>query len=80
MLTPCLFCYTYHLSIEIYPLFSLGNMAHTKQTPRNPNLERPSAAIGSDVQERRVPLKPTSKKIATKGGKQPLKTYVTQTT
>ena len=43
-------------------------MAHTKQTPRNPNLERPSAAMGSDVQERRVPSKPTSKKIATKGG------------
>ena len=48
-------------------------MARTKQTPRNPNLERPSAAMGSDVQERRVPLKPTSKKIATKGGKQPHK-------
>ena len=48
-------------------------MAHTKQTPRNPNLERPSAAVGSDVQERRVPSKPTSKKIATKGGKQPRK-------
>ena len=48
-------------------------MAHTKQTPRNPNLERPSAAMGSDVQERRAPSKPTSKKIATKGGKQPCK-------
>ena len=48
-------------------------MACTKQMPRNPNLERPSAAIGSDVQERRVPLKPTSKNIATKGGKQPCK-------
>ena len=47
-------------------------MAHTKQTPRNPNLERPSAAVGSDVQERRVPSKPTTKKI-TKGGKQPCK-------
>ena len=47
-------------------------MAHTKQTPRNPNLERPSAAMGSDVQERRAPMKP-SKKIATKGGKQPCK-------
>ena len=43
------------------------------QTPRNPNLERPSAAMDSDVQERRVPSKPTSKKIATKGGKQPQK-------
>ena len=48
-------------------------MALTKQTPRNPNLERPSAAMGSDAQERRAPSKPTSKKIATKGGKQPCK-------
>ena len=45
-------------------------MARTKQTPRNPNLERPTTAMGSDVQpERRVPSKPTSKK----GGKQPQK-------
>ena len=48
-------------------------MACTKQTPRNPNLERPSAAMGSDVQERRIPSKPTSKKKATKGRKQPCK-------
>ena len=49
-------------------------MAHTKQMPRNPNLERPTTAMGSDVQpEKRVPSKPTSKKIATKGGKQPQK-------
>ena len=48
-------------------------MAHTKQTPRNPKLERPSAAMGSDVQERRIPSKPSTKKIATKGGKQPCK-------
>ena len=48
-------------------------MACTKQTPRNPNLERPPAAMGSDVQERRAPSKPSSKKIATKGGKQPHK-------
>ena len=49
-------------------------MAHTKQTPRDPNLERPTAAMGSDVQpERRVPSKLTSKKVATKGGKQPQK-------
>ena len=47
-------------------------MAQNKQTSRNPNLERPTTAMGSNVQpERRVPLKPTSKKIATKGGKQP---------
>ena len=48
-------------------------MAHTKQMPRNPQLERPSAAMGSDVQERRAPTKPTSKHITTKGGKQPHK-------
>ena len=45
-------------------------MACTKQTPRNPNLERPSATMGSDVQERRVASELTSKKVATKGGKQ----------
>ena len=49
-------------------------MAHTKQTPRNPKIDRPTAAMGSDVQpERRVPSKPTSKKVAMKGGKQPQK-------
>ena len=47
-------------------------MACTKQTPRNPVLERPSTAMGSDVQERRIPSKPTTKKIM-KGGKQPRK-------
>ena len=47
-------------------------MACMKQTPRNPVLERPSAAMGSDVQERRIPSKPSTKKI-TKGGKQPQK-------
>ena len=45
-------------------------MSHTKQMPRNPQLERPSAAMGSDVQERRTPTKPTTKNITTKGGKQ----------
>ena len=48
-------------------------MAHTKQMPKNPQLERPSAAMGSDVQERRAPTKPTSKNLTTKGGKQPHK-------
>ena len=47
-------------------------MACTKHTLRNPVLERPSAAVGSDVQERRIPSKPSTKKI-TKGGKQPRK-------
>ena len=53
-------------------------MAHTKQTPKKPNIDRPTAAMGSDVQpERRAPLKPTSKKIATKR-KTTLKTFITQ--
>ena len=31
-------------------------MAHTKQTPRNPKIDRPTANAGNDVQpERRVP-------------------------
>ena len=49
-------------------------MAHTKQMLRNPNMERPTAAMGSDVQpERRVPSKPSSKNLPIKGGKQPQK-------
>ena len=49
-------------------------MACTKQTPRNPNVDRPTAAMGSDIQpERRIPLKPTSKNLPLKGGKQPQK-------
>ena len=45
-------------------------MACTKQTPRNPIMERPLAAMGADVQDRRVPSKPTTKKMPI-GGKQP---------
>ena len=47
-------------------------MARTKKKkPRNPNVDRPTTAMGSDVQpERRTPLKPTSKKLPMKGGKQ----------
>ena len=38
-------------------------MAHTKETPRKPNLERPTAAMGSDVQpERRGPSKQHQRK------------------
>ena len=47
-------------------------MAHTKQMPRSPNVERPTAAMGSDIQpERRAPSKPYSKNLPIKGGKQP---------
>ena len=46
-------------------------MACTKQIPRNPNVERPTAAMGSDIQpERRALSKPSSKNLPVKGGKQ----------
>ena len=49
-------------------------MAHTKQMPRNPNVNRPTTAMGSDIQpERRIPSRPTTKNIPRKGGKQPRK-------
>ena len=47
-------------------------MACMKQTPRNPVLDRALTAMGIDVQERRVPSKPATKKIPI-GGKQPCK-------
>ena len=47
-------------------------MARTKQTPRNPVMERPSTAMGSDVQGKRMPTKPAPRKTI-KGGKQPCK-------
>ena len=44
-------------------------MASTKQTPRNPNIDRP---VGSDIQsaERRLTPRPTQVKVPNKGGKQ----------
>ena len=49
-------------------------MAHTKQMPRNPNVDRPATAIGSDVQpEGRITSKHKSGKLPIKGGKQPQK-------
>ena len=49
-------------------------MAHTKQTPRNPNVDRTTTAMGSDIQpERRVPSKPTFKSLPIIGGKPPRK-------
>ena len=51
-------------------------MAHTKQTPRNPNVDRPTAAMGSDIQpERRIPLKPTSKNLPIKEENNPKNIY-----
>ena len=49
-----------------------NTMACIKQTPRNPNVDRPATALGSDVQpERRTTSKQMSKKLPVKGGKQP---------
>ena len=56
----------------MYYLYPIGDMAHTKQTPRNPVLERPLTAMGADVQERRAPTKPATKKMPFRG-KQPHK-------
>ena len=46
-------------------------MARTKQIPRNPNMNRPKMAIGSDVQEGRPTSRPALSKTPVKGGKQP---------
>ena len=49
-----------------------NTMACTKQTPRNPNIDRPATAIGSDVQpKRRTTSKQMSKELPVKGVKQP---------
>ena len=49
-------------------------MACTKQTPRNPNIDRPVTAISSDVQpEGRNATKHKSGKLPMKVGKQPQK-------
>ena len=47
-------------------------MARTKQTHRNPVMERLSTAMGCDIQGKRMPTKPTLRKTI-KGGKQPCK-------
>ena len=50
-------------------------MARTKQTRRNPNVDRPVAVVGSHIQtaERRPTPRPTQGKAPNKGGKQPRK-------
>ena len=50
-------------------------MARTKQNPQNLNIDRPVAALGSDIQstERRPTPRPTQGKVPNKGGKQPRK-------
>ena len=50
-------------------------MARTKQTPRNPNKDRPIAVVGTDIQstDRRPNPKSIPNKAPVKGGKQPRK-------
>ena len=50
-------------------------MARTKQTPRNPNINRPKVEIGSDVQptKGRATTRPALSKTQVKGGNQPWK-------
>ena len=50
-------------------------MAGTKQTPRNPNIDRPLTAVGSDIQsaERRLTPRSTQGKVLHKGGRKPRK-------
>ena len=56
-------------------MYKLYSMARTKQTPRNPNIDRPVVAVGSDIQstERRLTPRPIQGKVPNKGGKQPRK-------
>ena len=49
-------------------------MARTKHTPKNPQLHRPIAAIGRDVQPKRKNIPQTPRK----GGKQPRKFIVSK--
>ena len=48
-----------------------NKMARTKQTPRNPNVNQPKTAVGSDIQP--TEKRPTLSKTPVKGGKQPRK-------
>ena len=53
-------------------------MACMKQTPRNPNVDKPTTAMGSDFQpERRTPLKQMSKKLPMKEENSPENTCYT---
>ena len=57
-------------------------MARTKQTPRNPNIDRPVAAVVSDIPstERRLTPRSTQGKILSKGGQAAKKTFIKEIT
>ena len=46
-------------------------MARTKQTPRNPNIDRPVEAVGREIRstDKRPTPRPTQGKVPNKGGK-----------
>ena len=52
-------------------------MAHTKQTPRNPKIDRPTAAVGSDVQPEKNPFKTNIKESSHERMKTTPKTFIT---
>ena len=76
MMDICQLYYTSCIIIHLHIASRIHNkMAQMKQTPRNPHVSQPKAAVGSDVQltERRCTPKPTMSKTPVKGGKQPQK-------
>ena len=53
-------------------------MAHTKQTPRNPKIDRPTAAMGSDVQSgEKSSFKTNIKEDSHERGETASKTFIT---
>ena len=64
----------FHLLI-VSRFHNLNRMVRTKQTPRNPNKDRPIATVGRDIQstERRLSPKSIPNKALVKGGKPPRK-------
>ena len=67
-------CQLYYTSCIMFhlPIASRiqNKMAWMKQTPRNPHVSQPKAAIGSDVQpQRRSTFKPTLSRTPVKGEK-----------
>ena len=77
MILYVLYCIVVKSSLYFYQLeaYEPYSMARTKQIPRNPNIDRPVVAVGSDIQstERRLTPRPTQGKVPNKGGKRPRK-------
>ena len=66
--TLCCIVVKFSLYFEQTETYKLNRMARMKQTPRNPNVDRPVAAVGSDIQsaERRPTPRPTQGKVPNK--------------